>query len=108
MGESVPCRQAEGKPSISNDTNNEKRREENDRMLSQAVPNTLEIPKRHEKVSLENKPNNGKLFPTTAAINASVEYHCSVNIIPTEHIKQFPETQQNHQKLEEYAKRKQA
>ena len=53
------------------------------------MPNTLEIPKRHEKVNLENKTKNRKFFPITVAINASIEYHYRVNIIPTEHNKQF-------------------
>ena len=91
MGEAVSCREAEGMPSISNDINNERRREENPRILTPTVTNTLAIPKGHEKVNLENKAKNRKPFPMTVITNASIEYNCSVNIILTEHNKQFPD-----------------
>ncbi|KAK2714167.1 hypothetical protein QYM36_008664 [Artemia franciscana] len=91
MGKAVSCREAEGMPSISNDINNERRREENPRILTPTVTNTLAIPKGHEKVDLENKAKNRKPFPMTVITNASIEYNCSVNIILTEHNKQFPD-----------------
>ncbi|KAK2708646.1 hypothetical protein QYM36_014296 [Artemia franciscana] len=91
MGEAVSCREAEGKPSISNDINNERRSEENARIVTPTVPNIPAIPKGHEKVNLENKAKNRKPFPMTVTINASIEYNCSVNIILTEHNKQFPD-----------------
>ncbi|KAK2708870.1 hypothetical protein QYM36_014484 [Artemia franciscana] len=91
MGEAVSCREAEGMPSISNDINNERRREENPRILTPTVTNTLAIPKGHEKVNLENKAKNRKPLSMTVITNASIEYNCSVNIILTEHNKQFPD-----------------
>ncbi|KAK2711293.1 hypothetical protein QYM36_012469 [Artemia franciscana] len=90
MGEAVSCREAEGMPSISNDINNERRREEDPRILTPTVTNTLAIPKGHEKVNLENKAKSRKPFPMTVITNASIEYNCSVNIILTDHNKQFP------------------
>ena len=85
------CREAEGNPSISNDINNERRREENPRILTLTVPKTLAIPKGYEKANLENKAKNRKPFPMTVTINASIEYNCIVNIILTEHNKQLPD-----------------
>ena len=55
MGEAISCRVAEGKPSISNDINNEKRREENPRILTPTVKTPLQSLRDMKKLTWKTK-----------------------------------------------------